>query len=306
MGAPVKLFPWPSHHDKNYLARAVSASGSCWLVVLELHQARSLQSMTTVSGSGGRHRKQEWNACRTNRGRATFRFRRQMNPDALFDYLDGKLPEFERERLEAELLKDSHLQRQLAIAREIHRQMRGSREILLPTNEAAGVPNRGSVLGRRVAAAFAVLFLLNVMIGLAVIVWKNPKTASSSRRADPVREQVASSIGRIAESALPPPTLESGEIVIPAVAAERQAITDRVIAAAERCGGSTAKALPNDRSVTIIADIPAIREREFRQAVSSLTPLASTPANSPAASESSSPSSQRKIIQVRIGEVAAR
>lgn len=229
-----------------------------------------------------------------------------MNPDALFDYLDGKLPESERQTLEAELLKDSHLQRQLAMAREIHRRMRGSREILLPGSEGAGAPNGAGVLGRRVAAAFAVLILLNVVIGLAFIVWKNPKTVSSSRRTEPVRQQVASSIGKIAESALPPPTLEADEIVIPAAAAERQGIAERVMAAAERCGGSAAKALPNDRSITIIADIPAIREKDFRQAVSSLATLASPSSNSPAAPRSSPPTSQRSIIQVRIGEVAAR
>ena len=48
-----------------------------------------------------------------------------MNPDKLFDYLDGRLPGAERAALEQQLISDKQLQRELALAREIHAGMRG-------------------------------------------------------------------------------------------------------------------------------------------------------------------------------------
>jgi anti-sigma factor RsiW len=42
-----------------------------------------------------------------------------MNPDKLFDYLDGRLPAPERAALEKQLISDRQLQRELAVARQI-------------------------------------------------------------------------------------------------------------------------------------------------------------------------------------------
>ncbi len=54
----------------------------------------------------------------------------RMNPEKLFDYLEGNLPAEERAQLEEKLATDPQLQRELAIAREMHRRSRGSREVL--------------------------------------------------------------------------------------------------------------------------------------------------------------------------------
>ena len=43
-----------------------------------------------------------------------------MNPDKLFDYLDGKLPEWERTELEKQLAEDPQTQKEFAAARRIH------------------------------------------------------------------------------------------------------------------------------------------------------------------------------------------
>src|SRR5207237_9201830 len=57
-----------------------------------------------------------------------------MNPDKLFDYLEGRLPAAERAALEERLITDKQLQRELAVARQIHAGMlAASREILLPS-----------------------------------------------------------------------------------------------------------------------------------------------------------------------------
>src|SRR5438094_10176589 len=54
------------------------------------------------------------------------RFRqRRMNPDKLFDYLDGRLSAAERAALEEQLISDRQLQRALAVARQIHLGMQG-------------------------------------------------------------------------------------------------------------------------------------------------------------------------------------
>ena len=70
-----------------------------------------------------------------------------MNPDKLFDYLDGKLSAAERVALEDRLASDQQLQRELAIARRIHAGMRGdSREVPDAYEEAEIVVSRMSAL----------------------------------------------------------------------------------------------------------------------------------------------------------------
>ena len=70
-----------------------------------------------------------------------------MNPEKLFDYLEGKLSETERVRLEEQLAADPQLQRELAIAREMHRRSRGSREVLLEDEEPE-IPAPSKPLGQ--------------------------------------------------------------------------------------------------------------------------------------------------------------
>ena len=53
-----------------------------------------------------------------------------MNPDKLFDYLDGKLSDAERATLEERFMNEPELRRELAVARQIHSQMGDSREIV--------------------------------------------------------------------------------------------------------------------------------------------------------------------------------
>ncbi|PYJ74866.1 MAG: hypothetical protein DME72_01495, partial [Verrucomicrobia bacterium] len=87
-----------------------------------------------------------------------------MNPDKLFDYLDGRLPAAERATLEKRLISDRQLQRELAVARQIHAGMHGdSREVLLP-NET-DVSARGRKLALRIGAAFIILMAVNVGVG---------------------------------------------------------------------------------------------------------------------------------------------
>ena len=102
-----------------------------------------------------------------------------MNPDKLFDYLEGNLPPAERAALEEQLISDKQLQRELAVARQIHANMRGdSREVLLlPTQD---VTEQGRKMALRVGAAFIVLMAVNVGIGLWLIARHETKNPNRS------------------------------------------------------------------------------------------------------------------------------
>lgn len=190
---------------------------------------------------------------------------RAMNPDKLFDYLDGNLPAHERAELEAQLARDAELQRELAIAREIHRGMRNrlsSREVFPPLEELE--QQRGAKIGRAVAVAFAVLVFVNVLIGIAFIVGLHKPRKSPPPN---VQQQIATSVQKAAESALPAPTLSSDDIVLFAPASEQESAANKIIAVANDFGGSATKALPNDQGTTVIAELPPSREHDFRLAL---------------------------------------
>ena len=222
-----------------------------------------------------------------------------MNPDKLFDYLDGTLSPEEREQVEEKLAADPQLQRQLAMARKIHKGMGGSREVIVAGDEPLTTNSRGAVIGRRLMAAFALLVMLNVLIGIAFIVGKHEKKGLGPNDAA-IREQLASSLGAAAQSALPPPIIEADEIRLPALPEHVDNIASKVVASAEQCGGSAVKAPPTERGMIVVTEISSGRETEFRKL---LVPLgAAIPAASaPPGGEPLAPN-QKKIIQVRIGE----
>src|SRR5882724_1118502 len=118
-----------------------------------------------------------------------------MNPDKLFDYLDGRLPAAERAALEEQLMSDKQLQREFAVARQIHAGMRGeSREVVLPA--PADLPEQGRKTGIRIGVAFMVLMFVNIGIGLYFIFWHESKNPNSPLLEAQMREQIAKSIGR--------------------------------------------------------------------------------------------------------------
>jgi hypothetical protein len=221
-----------------------------------------------------------------------------MNPERLFDYLEGNLPEFDRLQLEEQLAADPQLQRELAIAREMHRRSRGSREVVLERDDP-DIPLPATPLGRRVATAFAALVLLNVIVGIAFIIGKKNGTGELRAREAATRQQLASSLQKTAESSMPLPTI-ADEIHLPAGPDERQRIANNIILLAQQCGGSAAKAPADDKGITVVVDLPSLRADEFRHA---LAPLA--PADySPRPEQSPSPE-KRTILQVRIGDAPA-
>src|SRR5216110_3269859 len=135
-----------------------------------------------------------------------------MNPDKLFDYLEGRLSPGERAALEEQLISDKQLQRQLAVARQIHAGMRGnSREVLL--SPEPDVTEQGRKMALRVGAAFIILMAVNVGFGLWLIARHETKNPNRALLEKQMREQITNSLEQAAT--FTPALLGVGEITVP-------------------------------------------------------------------------------------------
>jgi hypothetical protein len=216
-----------------------------------------------------------------------------MNPDKLFDYLEGRLPAAERAALEDQLISDQQLQRELAIARRIHAGMHdGSREIFLTTQ--ADETRRGRKMALRVGAAFIVLMGVNVAAGLWIIAHHERKNPNRALLEAQTREQIMKSLEHAATTALTPPPLGVSQITISAAQGRLHAVADEVVALAGRLGGSATKGLPDEHRIGVLVDLTSNRESEFRAAIASIGGEEPRPAA--AASQESGSSASAKAM----------
>lgn len=201
-----------------------------------------------------------------------------MTPEKFFDYLEGKLPDPERERLERALIADPELQKQFVAARQIHRSMER------PAGESAATTRAGS-RGRQLAAVFAVLVAMNVGLGLFYIFYANkPSTETVQAREETLRRQVQSSLQKTAAANFSSPTLGLEPVRITVPREKQEEVAQQIIAAASQAGGSGTKALPNDNGLSVLVLVPASAEAAFRQKLTALggptaSPTAATPAS---------------------------
>jgi hypothetical protein len=195
--------------------------------------------------------------------------RELMNPDKLFDYLEGRLSPKQRADLEEQLMSDKQLQREFAVARQIHAGMRGeTREVVIPA--PADISETGGSMAIRIGVAFMVLMFVNVGIGLYFIFRHESKNPNRPLLEAQMREQIAKSIQRSATLTPAPNALGVSEITIPAETGKLDSVADKVVAVVSELGGSATKGVPDAGRVSILVDIPANRESEFRAAVASL------------------------------------
>jgi hypothetical protein len=193
-----------------------------------------------------------------------------MNPDKLFDYLDGRLPAAERASLEEQLMSDKQLQQEFAVARQIHAGMRGdSREVELSASRE--VTEKGRKMAIRVGVAFMVLMFVNVGIGLWFIFRHESKNPNRPLLEAQMREQIAKSIERAATLTPAPDVLGVSEITISTERGKLTAVADEVVAIVSMIGGSATKGVPDAGRVNILVDLPGNRESEFRAAIQSIT-----------------------------------
>lgn len=227
-----------------------------------------------------------------------------MNPDKLFDYLEGILPAGERAALEERLISDKQLQRELAVARQIHAGMRGdAREVVLPAR--VNVTEQGRKMALRIGTAFIVLMAVNVAFGLWLIARHETRNPNHELLEKQMREQIAKSLERAAATFTPVPNaLGVNEITVPVSAGKLDATADEVVTISSRFGGSATKGLQDQGRLSVLVDLPANREQEFLAAMVSIggkTPGSATPATAtiPATVE-------KKSFVVQIVEEPAR
>jgi anti-sigma factor RsiW len=228
-----------------------------------------------------------------------------MNPDKLFDYLEGRLSPKERAALEDQLMSDKQLQREFAVARQIHAGMRGeSREVVFPS--PPDLPEQGRKMAIRIGVAFMVLMFVNVGIGLYFIFWHESKNPNRPLLEAQMREQIAKSIERAATLTPVPNALGVTEITIPADKGKLDAVADRVVAIVSGLGGAATKGVPDAGRLSILVDLPSNREPEFRAAVASVQGGGSRESATPAKSkEPGSPTpatAEKKSFVVQVVE----
>lgn len=206
-----------------------------------------------------------------------------MTPEKFFDYLEGKLPPAERERLERALIADPELQQQFHNARQIHQGLQGD-------DRQSSATTRSGKRGRQLAAAFAVLVAMNVALGLIYIFKANqPDAKVRQAQQEALRHQLQSAVEKSAAAAFPAPSIGMEQISLTAPQAKQEEVAQAIIAAATQAGGSGTKGLPNEKGFSVLVLVPASAEKAFRQTVATLggpapmSPSAFSPA--PAADE---------------------
>ena len=196
-----------------------------------------------------------------------------MNPDKLFDYLDGNLTDYERAELEQRLVEDPQLRREFEVARRIHSGMRsrGSEtpEVLseLPEETAA----RGRRLSRQIAGAFGILFMVNVLLGLLYIAHHESKNPNRAALQDQTRDQLRKALDRAAASSLTPPPIGIGEVQITAEKGQAEPVANGIVKLAERLGGTATKGVPDTGHVEVLAELPGSRLLDFKNALTAVT-----------------------------------
>lgn len=232
-----------------------------------------------------------------------------MNPDRLFDYLEGRLPSSERAALEEQLISDKQLQREFAMARQIHAAMRGdSQEIVLPATP--DVSPQGRNMAIRIGVAFMVLMFVNVGIGLYFIFRHESGNPNRPLLEAQMRKQIAKSIERVAPLTPAANALGVTEIKIPAESGKLDTVADKVVGIVSMLGGSATKGVPDAGRLSILLDLPANRESEFHAAVASITgekPASSASAEAMAdkptpATEATPATGEKKSFVVQIVE----
>ena len=232
-----------------------------------------------------------------------------MNPDKLFEYLEGRLSPKERAALEERLMSDKQLQREFAVARQIHAGMRGdSQEVVLPA--PPDVSEQGHKMAIRIGVAFMVLILVNVGIGLYFIFWHESKNPNRPLLEAQMREQIAKSIERAAALTPAPNVLGVTEITISAAPGKMDSVANEVVTIASRLGGSATKGLQDSNRLSVLVDVLSNREQEFRAQIASITEERSasstfakaTAARATPATETTPATGEKKSFVVQIVE----
>ena len=193
-----------------------------------------------------------------------------MNPDKLFNYLDGKLPPHEREAVEEELINSAEARREFEVARCIHSASHGAPEkleIVSPETQAA---QRGRRIARQVFLAALVLVAMNVGLGLVYIAHHESKNPNHELLEKQSRAQLQQALDKAAAAALTPPPLGIVELKVNVGRGTAARVEDEIAQVAARLGGLATKGIPDNGRNEVLTELPAKRAAEFRDAVANL------------------------------------
>jgi hypothetical protein len=164
-------------------------------------------------------------------------------------------------------------------------------------------------MGVRVGVAFMVLMFVNVGIGLWFIFRHENNNPNRPLLEAQMREQIAKSIERAVSLTPAPNVLGVTEIPIPAESGKLDAVADKVVAIVSGLGGSATKGVPDVGRLSILVDLPATRESEFRGAVASIqgggSPKSPAPIKSPEPGSQTPATDEKKSFIVQIAEATA-
>ena len=193
-----------------------------------------------------------------------------MNPDKLFDYLDGRLPEDERRALEEQLMNDAEARRELEVARRIHNATGGGREHLEIMDEIVGDRSQGKRVGRQILLATVALVAVNVLLGLLYIAHhesKNPNRALMEKQS---RQQLREALNKAAAGALTPPPLGVTELNVGVEKGRGSTVAGEIVQLTTRLKGTAIAGIPDEGRVNVLVEIAAGRGGEFRDALRNL------------------------------------
>jgi hypothetical protein len=225
-----------------------------------------------------------------------------MTPAKLFDYLDGKMNDWERKDLEAQLERDPHLQKELAAARRIHSGMLGERQEVLLHDDPATLEH-GRKMSVRVGVAFVILMAVNVGAGLFFIARHEASNPNRKLLADQASQQLAKSLREASRNEMPPPTLDLGDLTITTPADQMTNVAEQVADLARKANASATIGLPDDKQVNVAVEIPAEKEPQFRAALGAL-PGAHITSPPPNEDKTPGPTTRNLIIRVVRGDSA--
>lgn len=194
-----------------------------------------------------------------------------MNPDKLFDYLDGKLPDHERKTVEERLMSDPTARREFDVARRIHASMRKNEsdrpEVFDELSEETAA--RGRRLARQVGLAFIVLVAMNVLLGLVYIAHQESKNPNRQLLNEEAREHLQKSLENAASTLTPPP-LGFGGLQLTTEAGQSAAVADEIVRAAQKFLGSATKAALDNGRIDVVVEVPGKTAPDFKNALSLL------------------------------------
>jgi anti-sigma factor RsiW len=191
-----------------------------------------------------------------------------VNPDKLFDYLDGKLNEPERRALEEELMNNAEARREFDVARRIHSATRGSRENLEVIDEGALEARGGKSAARQILLAALVLVAVNVLVGLLYIAHHESKNPNRSLLEKQNRDQLRQALDKAAK--LTPPPLGVTEVSVIAENGRAQTVADEIVQLATRLQGTATRGIPEEGRVGVLVEITGTKAAEFRDALGNL------------------------------------